>query len=46
MPTYDETIARLAALAAEAERIAGPSITPPAVAAAIASVPEGTDEDD
>ena len=44
MPTYDETIARLAALAAEAERIAGPSVTPPAVAAAIATVPDEDEE--
>ena len=45
MTTYDDLMARLAALDKEAQEIAGPSITLPAVAAALASVPD-EDEDD
>ena len=41
---YDEIIDRLAALDKEAQAIAGPSITPPAVAAAIEAVPDDDEE--
>lgn len=44
MTTYDEIIARLAALDKTAQEIAGPSITPPAVAAALESVPDEDEE--
>jgi hypothetical protein len=46
MTTYDEIIARLAALDKAAQEIAGPSITPAAVTAALMGAPDETPSDD